>query len=84
MMPLMTNQNSPLDAHGVADLTYEEFRRKLADPRVRVANALSRDQFAAGHIPGSLAAPLDELATRAAEFFPDKEAEIVFYCGGPA
>ncbi|MBU6427778.1 MAG: rhodanese-like domain-containing protein [Cyanobacteria bacterium REEB65] len=80
----MTSSNSdPQIPEPELDLSFAEFERKLADPRVTIANALSRQQFAEGHIPGTIALPLDELPDRAAELLPDRSQEIVFYCGGP-
>jgi len=38
------------------------------------------EEYAAGHIPGALSIPLDELATRIAEL-PD-DADVVAYCRG--
>ena len=65
------------------DLTLAEFQRKLADPAVTVADALSGDQYATGHIPGSISLPLDDVADRASEVLPSTSGEVVFYCGGP-
>jgi rhodanese-related sulfurtransferase/DNA-binding transcriptional ArsR family regulator len=48
---------------------------------VFVLDVRPRDEFAAGHIPGALSVPLDELDTALARL--PKRAEIVAYCRGP-
>ena len=48
---------------------------------VVVIDVRPRDEFAAGHIPGALSVPLDELDVALARL--PKRAEIVAYCRGP-
>jgi rhodanese-related sulfurtransferase/DNA-binding transcriptional ArsR family regulator len=48
---------------------------------VLVLDVRPRDEFAAGHIPGALSVPLDELDVALAGL--PKRAEIVAYCRGP-
>jgi rhodanese-related sulfurtransferase/DNA-binding transcriptional ArsR family regulator len=48
---------------------------------VVVLDVRPRDEFAAGHIPGALSVPLDELDVALARL--PKRAEIVAYCRGP-
>ena len=60
-------------------------RNELAD-RVRrgtvtVLDVRPVDEFRAGHIPGALSVPIDELERRLAELPRDRE--IVAYCRGP-
>lgn len=45
-----------------------------------LVEALPERYFAAGHLPGALNIPHDEIRARAAEQLPDKEALIVVYC----
>lgn len=60
-------------------------RTELADRANRgevvVLDVRSRDEFAAGHIPGALSVPLDELDGVLARL--PKRTEIVAYCRGP-
>jgi rhodanese-related sulfurtransferase len=35
------------------------------------------------HLPGALNLPPNQVEERAAALLPDKDAEIVVYCGGP-
>lgn len=49
--------------------------------RVTVLDVRPAEEFAAGHIPHAINVPLDQLASRLAEFPPDRE--VVAYCRGP-
>jgi rhodanese-related sulfurtransferase/DNA-binding transcriptional ArsR family regulator len=49
--------------------------------RVTVVDVRPAEEFAAGHIPHALNVPLDRLASRLAEFPPERE--VVAYCRGP-
>jgi rhodanese-related sulfurtransferase len=40
----------------------------------------SPEEYSGGHIPGSVNIPLDQLASRSALDFPDKEANLIVYC----
>jgi rhodanese-related sulfurtransferase/DNA-binding transcriptional ArsR family regulator len=59
----------------------DELRRRLAAGDVTLIDVRPSDEFAAGHIPGALSIPVDELAERAREL--PKRKEIVAYCRGP-
>lgn len=65
------------------DVTLAEMRALVRDPGVTIADVLSRQAYAAGHIPGARNIPLAELADRAAVELPDLTRPIVVYCGGP-
>jgi rhodanese-related sulfurtransferase len=47
---------------------------------VTVLDVRPREEYEAGHIPGAVSIPLDELADHLAELPPDQE--IVAYCRG--
>lgn len=55
-----------------------ELLERLQLGLVTVLDVRPRDEFKLGHVPGALNIPLDELATRLAEFDPAQE--IVAYC----
>ncbi len=59
-------------------------RAELADRAARgaavVLDVRPREEYAAGHIPGAMSIPIDELAERIAELPVD--TEIVVYCRG--
>jgi len=62
----------------------EELRIKIArgDPFVLV-ETLAPSSFASGHLPGARNLPPNRVAELAPSLLPDKNAEIVVYCGGP-
>ncbi|GAA2894088.1 rhodanese-like domain-containing protein [Streptosporangium fragile] len=51
---------------------------------VVVVDALGGDYYAQQHLPGAIALVADEVAERAAEVLPDRNATIVTYCSNPA
>lgn len=65
---------------GGAPVTREELRHLAATAAVTVLDVRPREEYAAGHIPGAVSIPLDELADRLAEL-PD-DGRIVAYCRG--
>ena len=65
-----------LDAEQV---TRDELLRR-ANTGITVLDVRPREEYAAGHIPGALSVPLDELPNRLAELPADQE--IVAYCRG--
>ncbi len=54
-----------------------------SDPAIRVVDVRSRGEFAAGHIPGALCLPVEEL-DQAQGKLPDKSAPIYLYCASGA
>ena len=58
----------------------DELSRRLRDGQVLVLDVRPEAEYAAGHIPGAVNVPHDQLAARLAEL-PDN-AEIVAYCRG--
>lgn len=74
-----------LDATGTEDdPAYEEIDReslleRVADGRAMVLDVRPAREYAAGHIPGAVSIPLDELARRLAEL---PAVQIVAYCRG--
>lgn len=59
----------------------DELIARLASGEVTLLDVRPDDEFAAGHLPGALNYPLEELEQRLAELPGDKE--IVAYCRGP-
>lgn len=75
-------------AHFEAKLRYETDPADLAAARAgktppTVVDTRSLAAWDQGHLPGALHIPGGELAARAAEELPDRDAEIVVYCWGP-
>ncbi|MCJ0873879.1 metalloregulator ArsR/SmtB family transcription factor [Streptomyces sp. AP-93] len=61
-------------------LTREELLERVKSGTATVIDVRPAEEYDAGHIPGSLSIPLDQLEARLAEL-PD-DAEIVAYCRG--
>ncbi len=64
----------------IDEVTRDELLRRLEDGDVTVIDVRPREEYAAGHIPGAVSIPLDELAGRLAEL--DAGTTIVAYCRG--
>lgn len=62
-------------------VTREELRNRIQRGDVVVVDVRPAEEYAAGHIPGALSVPLDELAERVDELPLD--VEVVAYCRGP-
>lgn len=62
------------------EVTREELLRRVRSGAATVIDVRPREEYAAGHIPGAVSIPLDELAGRLAELPVDQE--IVAYCRG--
>jgi rhodanese-related sulfurtransferase/DNA-binding transcriptional ArsR family regulator len=65
---------------GVRPVTRDELQHMAKTTAVTVLDVRPREEYAAGHIPGAVSIPLDELADRLAEL-PD-DGQIVAYCRG--
>lgn len=64
----------------------EQVDRQTLLARLRSGDAVlidvrPREEYMAGHLPGAVSVPLDELASRLKEF--GKKREVVAYCRGP-
>jgi rhodanese-related sulfurtransferase len=64
----------------IAEVTRDELLRRLEAGDVTVIDVRPGEEYAAGHIPGALSLPVDELADRLAEL--PGGATIVAYCRG--
>lgn len=62
------------------DVPREELLRRVRSGEVVVLDVRPHDEYAAGHIPGAVSVPVDELEQRLAEL-PD-DIEVVAYCRG--
>ena len=62
-------------------VTREELRARARSGEVTILDVRPREEYLAGHIPGALSVPLEELEELLARLPP--EAEIVAYCRGP-
>jgi rhodanese-related sulfurtransferase len=65
------------------DVALAQMRGLVRDPGVVVLDVLSREAYAAGHLPAAINIPVAELRERAAAELPELDRPIVVYCGGP-
>jgi rhodanese-related sulfurtransferase len=69
-----------LGADDVEEVTRDELLRRLEAGDVKLIDVRPSEEYAAGHIPGALSLPLEELSDRLASL-PD-DTTIVAYCRG--
>ncbi len=67
-----------------ATIARDELKRKIdrGDCFVLV-ETLPEFQFEQGHLPGAVNLPPSKVREQAPAVLPDRNAEIVVYCGGP-
>jgi rhodanese-related sulfurtransferase len=61
-------------------ITPEEAKAMMDEGGVIVVDVRSGQEYAGGHIEGAISIPLEEIAAKAAELLPDKDAVILVYC----
>lgn len=59
----------------------DDLLARVRSGEVTVLDVRPREEFAAGHLPGAINIPLNELETHLGEFSPDQV--VVAYCRGP-
>ena len=75
--------SASLPDSSVFTIARDELIGALRAGRVVLVDVLSPESYAAMHIPGAINLPVAEIAQRAPETLPDRDADIVAYCGGP-
>ncbi|GAA3445461.1 rhodanese-like domain-containing protein [Planomonospora venezuelensis] len=65
-------------------ISRDELRTAIEAGTVVVVDALGGGYYAQQHLPGAIALVESEVAARAAELLPDRDAAIVTYCSNPA
>ncbi len=63
-----------------ATVSPQALEQRLGEPGLVVLDVRTPQEFAAGHVPGALNVPHDQLASRLAELAGAKDAEVVLYC----
>jgi 3-mercaptopyruvate sulfurtransferase SseA len=68
----------------VEPISREDLKAKI-DQRddFLLVETLSEEQYRHTHLPGAINLPPDRVRELAPELLPDKEADIVVYCGSP-
>lgn len=62
-------------------LSYEELQQKLANKdAIVLVDVRTQEEYDAGHIPGAVLLPYDEVEAKATAMLPEKEKEIIVYC----
>ncbi|MFF9810608.1 ArsR/SmtB family transcription factor [Streptomyces coeruleorubidus] len=69
-----------LGEDAAAEVTHDELRARAATGDVVVLDVRPVEEYHAGHIPGAVSIPVEELADRIHEL--PEETEIVVYCRG--
>ncbi len=62
-------------------VTTAELRERLATSETILLDVRPTDEYAAGHLPGALSIPIDELDARLEEL--PRDVDVVAYCRGP-
>lgn len=75
-----TVRRAYLDTAGIRQVGREELMQAASEGRALVLDVRPAEEYAAGHVPGAVSIPLEELAERLAEI--PTETEIVAYCRG--
>lgn len=66
---------------GMEAVDREALLARVRSGEVTVLDVRPRDEYGAGHIPGAISVPLEQLEERLGEIPPDRE--VVAYCRGP-
>jgi rhodanese-related sulfurtransferase len=68
----------------VATITREELKRKVdSGGGFTLVETLPEFMYQQGHLPGAVNLPPSKVKELAPTLLPDKDADIVVYCGGP-
>ena len=73
--------NIAVDSSDSPEISRNELRRRLRDSALKIVDVLPVESYTAAHIPGAISIPLELLASRAGQLLPDRNSEIVVYCG---
>jgi rhodanese-related sulfurtransferase len=68
----------------VRTISRTDLQRRIEAGDAILVEALPPMYFASGHLPGAVNLPHDEVAERAAQLLPDRDAVIVVYCSNTA
>lgn len=74
----VATQPTPVPTIGAAELLA---RQAAKDPALVVLDVRTPAEFAAGHVPGAINIPHDQVEARLGELAPLRDKDIVVYCG---
>jgi rhodanese-related sulfurtransferase len=80
MIPAMTDALPTTADTPLVEVDRKALERLLFDPDVTVVDALPREAYRAGHIPGTYSLPVAEIPAHALLEMPDRARTIVVYC----
>jgi rhodanese-related sulfurtransferase/DNA-binding transcriptional ArsR family regulator len=69
------------DRQDIDAIGFDELKARLRDGSVILVDVRPAEEYVAGHIPGAISIPHDELEGRLREL--SREQEVVAYCRGP-
>jgi rhodanese-related sulfurtransferase len=69
--------------HSLPAITRDELLARLGDPALTVVDVLPRESYEAQHIRGAVSLPVAEIPARAGQVLPDRDRDVIVYCGGP-
>ena len=61
-------------------ITAEEAKQMMDEDNVTVVDVRTADEYAAGHIPGSILVPVESIGDAKPEELPDTEAVLLVHC----
>ncbi|HLL40848.1 MAG TPA: rhodanese-like domain-containing protein [Rubrobacteraceae bacterium] len=68
----------------VATISREDLKAKLErEDDFILVETLSEEQYEHAHLPGAVNLPPDQVRELAGKVLPDKDADVVVYCGSP-
>ncbi len=68
----------------VRTISREDLKAKLdREDDFVLVETLSEDRYGHAHLPGAVNLPPDRVRELAGEVLPDKDADVVVYCGSP-
>lgn len=66
------------------EITRQQLKEKMdSEEDFYLVETLGEEQYNHSHLPGAINLPPDDVRQQAEEVLPDKDADIVVYCGSP-
>ena len=69
----------------IGTINRDELKAKIdRGDKFHLVETLAPEKFETAHLPGAVNLPPDQVKQRASQVLPDRDAEIVVYCGSSA